>query len=198
MDSTTSITSDKQAKEKFKPDEHIALQKHVFFFDRNQDGVVYPWETFQGFRAIGCNLLVSAAGAFLINVAFSQKTRPGKLPSLLFPIEVQNIHLSKHGSDTDIYDEDGRFVNEKFETIFRNHARTHPDALTLGELMGMLKANREAKDYFGWVAGLAEWTALYIFCKDSNGLLKKETVRALYDGSLFEEMEKKHKASAKK
>ncbi|ONI31806.1 hypothetical protein PRUPE_1G332000 [Prunus persica] len=138
------------ANNKFVPNEQDVLQRHVAFFDRNHDGIVYPWETFQGFRAIGCGILLSTASSFLINAALSQKTRPGKFPSPLLPIEVKNIHKAKHGSDSGVYDSHGRFVPSKFEEIFCKHAHTHLDALTSDELMGMLRANREPKDYAGW------------------------------------------------
>ncbi|KAG7030592.1 putative peroxygenase 4 [Cucurbita argyrosperma subsp. argyrosperma] len=177
--------------------EKNVLQKHVAFFDRNHDGVVYPWETFKGFRAIGAGLFLSSVSAFFINIGLSSKTRPGKCPNFLFPIVIKNIHLAKHGSDSGVYDSEGRFVALKFEEIFKKHALTYPDALTEKELKAMLKANREPKDYKGWIGAWAEWTALYILCKDENGLLTKQTVKGVYDGSLFEHMEK-HRVSKKK
>ncbi|KAF9587048.1 hypothetical protein IFM89_039734 [Coptis chinensis] len=166
------------------------LQKHVSFFDRNNDGVIYPWETYQGFRAIGCGMALSTTGAIFINLGLSQKTRPGKFPSPLFPIEIKNITRGKHGSDSGVYDAEGRFVPSKFEEIFRKHSHANSNALTSEELLGMLKANRNPKDYGGWLASWTEWKILYLLCKDKDGLLHKETVRAVYDGSLFEQMEK--------
>ncbi|KAE9605305.1 hypothetical protein Lal_00025353 [Lupinus albus] len=168
------------------------LQKHVAFFDRNHDGIIYPSETFQGFRAIGCGILLSTVAAIFINSSLSQKTRPGKFPSILLPIEVKNIQRGKHGSDTGVYDTEGRFVPSKFEELFRMHARKYSNALTSDELRDMLKANRVSKDYNGWLASYVEWKILYVLAKDKNGLLTKETIRAVYDGSLFEQMEKKH------
>ncbi|KAL0005238.1 hypothetical protein SO802_012799 [Lithocarpus litseifolius] len=174
------------------------LQKHVAFFDRNQDGLVYPLETFQGFRAIGFGVFFSTLSAFFINLSLSQKTRPGKFPSLLFPIEIKNIQRAKHGSDSGTYDSEGRFVPSKFEEIFSKHALTYPSALTSNELMNMLKANRDPKDYKGWFASYVEWKTLYVLCKDKNGLLPKETVKSAYDGSLFERLEKERSSTKKK
>ncbi|CAI0459174.1 unnamed protein product, partial [Linum tenue] len=159
-------------------DEQNVLQKHVMFFDRNHDGIIYPWETFQGFRAIGCGFLLSAAAAIFINLGLSSKTRPGRFPSLLLPIEI-------------------RFVPAKFEEIFSKHARSHPDALTSDELGEMLKQNREPKNYAGWLGSYSEWKILFLLGKDENGLLQKDTVRSVYDGSLFERMEKERQSSSK-
>ncbi|CAK9150323.1 unnamed protein product [Ilex paraguariensis] len=177
--------------------EQNVLQKHVMFFDRNNDGIVYPSETFKGFRAIGCGIPLSTFAALFINVGLSGKTRPGKFPSLLFPIEVKNIQKAKHGSDSGVYDTEGRFVPSKFEEIFSKHAHNNSDALTSDELMGMLKANRVPKDFGGWLAAYTEWKILYVLCKDKNGLLQKDTIRAVYDGSLFEKMVKEKASSGK-
>ncbi|XP_074274925.1 putative peroxygenase 4 [Silene latifolia] len=173
------------------------LAKHVAFFDRNHDGVVYPWETFQGFRAIGAGLLLSTAAGFVINMSLSHKTRPGKFPNLLFPIEIKNIAKAKHGSDSGVYDTQGRFVPSKFEAIFSKHAHSNSNALTREELGEMLKANRQPKDYFGQYGAHIEWKILFDLCKNKNGVLEKDTVRGVYDGSLFEKMEMETKASKK-
>ncbi|RCV21116.1 hypothetical protein SETIT_4G111900v2 [Setaria italica] len=85
-------------------------------------------------------------------------------------------------------------VPEKFEEIFKKHAHTKPDALTGKELQEMLQANREPKDFKGWLGGLTEWKVLYSLCKDKDGFLHKDTVRAVYDGSLFERLEQERKA----
>ncbi|KAF7133056.1 hypothetical protein RHSIM_Rhsim09G0091500 [Rhododendron simsii] len=177
--------------------EENVLKKHVSFFDRNKDGVIYPWETYQGFRAIGCGIFFSAFAAIFINVGLSRKTRPGKFPSLLFPIEINNIHKAKHGSDAGVSDREGRFVNSKFEEIFNKHARMNTNALTSDELNGMLLANRAPKNFGGWLGSYIEWKILHRLCKDKNGLLHKDTIRAVYDGSLFEQMAKEKASSGK-
>ncbi|XP_010319388.1 probable peroxygenase 5 [Solanum lycopersicum] len=178
--------------------EPTPLQKHVMFFDINNDGIIYPWETYQGFRKIGSNIFLSIFASFFINFGLSRKTRPGKGPSLLFPIEVKNIKLAKHTSDSGVYDSEGRFVQEKFEEIFSKHARSNGNALTAQELDDMLKANKQPNDSKGYVAAQSEWKILYFLCKDEHGLLKKEIIRGVYDGSLFEQMAKEQQAKKKK
>ncbi|KAE9605300.1 putative plant seed peroxygenase [Lupinus albus] len=73
-----------------------ALQKHVAFFDRNHDGIIYPWETFQGFRAIGFGIFLSTAAANFINTRLSLKTRPTLLNMLPGNGRTYLIKKNKH------------------------------------------------------------------------------------------------------
>nr|XP_010917507.1 probable peroxygenase 4 [Elaeis guineensis] len=170
------------------------LQKHVSFFDRNKDGVIYPKETYEGFRAIGFGVTLSSLSSVLIHGFLSPKTNNGTIPATLLPILVANIQNGKHGSDTGAYDTTGRFVPEKFEEIFQKHAHTNPNALTSDELKEMLKANQQPNDTQGWVASQTEWEILFSLVKDKDGLLQKDTVRLVYDGSLFYKLEAERKS----
>ena len=48
------------------------------------------------------------------------------------------------------------------------------------------------------LASWTEWKVFYMLCKDKEGLLQKETIRAVYDGSIFLKLEAERKSSKKK
>jgi peroxygenase len=178
-----------------KADGYSVLQQHVAFFDRNHDGIIYPWETFEGFRAIGFGYIISFLGMVIINGAFSYATLDSWIPSPLFPIYIRNVHKAKHGSDSEVYDTEGRFVPEKFEELFSKFARHDKSKLYFGELYELTSANRNAVDPFGWTAEKLEWGIFYLLLKDQGGFVTKEQVRGMFDGSLFEAISKQREQS---
>lgn len=110
---------------------------------------MWPLDTFKGFRALGFNILLCLLSVLIIHAGFSYPTVPGHLPDPLFRIYLQNIHKDKHGSDSGTYDNEGRFVPQKFEDMFSKYADDR-DYVTLKDVWNLLKGQRALADPFGW------------------------------------------------
>ncbi|GAA5972484.1 hypothetical protein JCM21900_002106, partial [Sporobolomyces salmonicolor] len=157
------------------------LQQHVEFFDRDRDGIIWPLDTFMGFHDLGFMVPLCVLAVFAIHPTFSWFTLDKWLPDPFFRISVKNIHRAKHGSDTGVYDKEGRFVPARFEAIFAEHDRTSKGGLTFFEGLLMIKGNRNVMDPIGWTAAFLEWLATYILFWPQDGVVTKEDLRTVYD-----------------
>ncbi|GAQ89646.1 Caleosin [Klebsormidium nitens] len=188
LDYPSGLAESDQMKKFLNGEGRTVLQQHVDFFDTDEDGLIYPWDTFHGFRRLGYNPLICALAGLFINSAMAFPTAPGIL-DIRLPIYTQRIHRAKHGSDSEVYDTEGRFVPQKFEEIFTKFDRDGKGALTWDELQGMVAHNRNLYDFFGRTASTLEWAVTWLLAKevapDGREVMTREAIRGQYDGSLF-------------
>jgi len=162
-----------------------ALQKHVAFFDRDNDHIIWPIDVYNGFRDLGFSVIFSV-GSFLISLFFSYPTSLAYsyLPDPYFRIYVNSIHKAKHGSDTGIYDSDGHLRPALFEELFDKFDKSGTGSLDVNELWLLLSKDRVAADPAGWSFAFMEWWTTWLLLQ-KDGRVWKEDLRQCYDGSLF-------------
>lgn len=180
------VSRDNPQGSEYSASNRTVLQQHVDFWDRDRDGKIYPWDTYIGFRRLGFNVIISFLAIFVIHGTFSFPTWPSWWPELLFPIYTQRMHRTKHGSDSEVFDTEGRFVPEKFEEIFSKFDKEGKGGLSFQDIGDMVHQNMNVMDPTGWIAERLEWYVFYLLAADENGLITREKIRAQYDGSLFE------------
>lgn len=176
------------------------MQQHIIFFTQTTPGIIWPHDTFFGFRRIGFNWFLCLVAVIIIHINFSYATLPpGRtwvthfLPDLRFPVYVERIHKDKHGSDSETFDDEGRFVPQKFEEIFEKYATGDKQSISKREIMHYMKGQWDLADPIGWGGSIFEWLATYIFLWPEDGRMKKEDIRRVYDGSIFFEFERQEK-----
>ncbi|CAP78963.1 Pc03g00010, partial [Penicillium rubens Wisconsin 54-1255] len=179
-----------------KCDGYSPLQQHILFWDRDRDGMIFPWDTYNGFRELGFNVIFSIIATFIINVNFSYPTHMAYswFPDPWFRVHITSIHKAKHGSDSGIYDPEGRFIPQLFEDLFSKWDKDGDGALTLRELFQLMHGHRCAADPFGWGAAFFEWGTTWILIQKDNKV-NREDLRAVYDGSLFWKVREARKTS---
>lgn len=199
----TSAPSFEQPKgsEKFSTHHHeySVMQQHCIYWDRDEDGIIWPTDTWIGFRDLGFNVLFSFLAVIFIHASMSFPTRLATtyVPDPFFRLYLANIHKDKHGSDSGVFDSYGRFIPSRFEDIWSQYTRRSSGEpprtrMTLSELWEFVKGNRVAADPFGWVAAALEWTTTFLLVQQ-RGEVEKEDVRKIFDGSLFFEIREARK-----
>lgn len=93
----------------------------------------------------------------IIHGNFSYPTAGSWFPDPFFRIYIDRIHKDKHGSDTQTYDTEGRFMPQRFEDIFAKYAEGR-DYLTIWDIANVLKGQRVLLDPIGWFAAFFECT----------------------------------------
>lgn len=180
------------------PKDKSVLQNHVAFWDRDGDGKIFPGDTYAGFRAIGFNVVVSALAVPFIHGSFSLPSWPSPWPPHLgFPIFVSGIHRTKHGSDSETYDTEGRFVPDKFEAIFSKFDRDNKGGLNWDDIELMIQQNRNIGDAVGQTAERLEWWATHLLLKNERGVLTKDRILGVIDGSIWEQLAAEVRAKGK-
>lgn len=168
-----------------------ALQKHVMWFDFDKDGIIWPVDTYVGFRKLGFNPVVSFLAPFVIHPAFSWSS--GGFPDMRFPIYIEGMHRTKHGSDAEVYNSEGNINHENMDRILAKYDPQGRGGLTWEDIKRMIVDNMNVNDPFGWTAELLEWWAFHVITKDEKGFVSKEKMIAQYDGSLWEMLAEERK-----
>jgi hypothetical protein len=99
-----------------------ALRRHCDFWDADQDGVIYPWDIFIGFRKLGFNIALCLWAAVSMPVCSSYSTQTSFLPHPFFAIYLDNVNRNRHGSTTGAYDLDAELDTRRFDAIFEKYA----------------------------------------------------------------------------
>jgi Caleosin related protein len=73
------------------------LQQHILFWDPDEDGQIFPWDVYNGFRQLGFNILFSLLAVLIINASFSYPTRLAYswFPDPWFRVYVSSVHKAK-------------------------------------------------------------------------------------------------------
>ena len=174
------------------------LVSHVSFFDKNNDGVILPWETYETLHSdLGINSIISMGATAILHLCMSYTTSDSWIPDPFFGITVANISRCRLGSHCGVYDHDGRVDIPAFEEQFgklelKDYFRPMPTKsiplpvtiprLTLADVWEISTQNDSLLDVVGWIVDKVMWILLATL--ESNSI-SKSSLLACYKGTPY-------------
>ncbi|PNH11858.1 Peroxygenase [Tetrabaena socialis] len=131
------------------------------------------------------NSLVALPVALAAQVPLAWATGDSWLLDPRLLVRVRNAHRVVHGSNSKAWDRSGHFTAARFEALLSKYDRGGKGGLTLGEVLQMLRGQANLGDVVGIVASSAEWLLTWALLRDATGVLRREDIRGMYDGTAF-------------
>jgi hypothetical protein len=166
---------------------YTALQRHVAYFDGDDDGLVGWRETYRGIRDLGVGVGWSAVLAAIIVGALGKLTGGGWTT-----VRIANIHRGKHPSDTGVFDATGELDLPRFHALFASVAQSSaPDRISFAELRAFMKLGPQSAigDFFSWAEAKLFFCVASDCTKREGGrevpAIRERTLLRFYRGELL-------------
>ncbi|GLC40918.1 hypothetical protein PLESTF_001056100 [Pleodorina starrii] len=172
------------------------LQQHCGFWDRDNDGRIYPLDTYLGCRELGMSMALSLGFMWLLHFTLlvPYMTQDNWILHPYLCIYLKNIHRIKHASDSGVYDEEGRMYPAKLEQIWSTLGAE--ELRSYDDVKRLVWANKDVGDFIGWLASFISWSLLWLVARDERGVVSREALRCCYDGTLFYHIAERRRARA--
>ncbi|KAG2501800.1 hypothetical protein HYH03_000300 [Edaphochlamys debaryana] len=169
-----------------------SLQQHFAYFDINKDGVITLPECITAFAYLLRRLLppplnwaAAVPAALAVQLPMAWLTADSWLPDPLLRAQVKNAHKVVHGSNSRAWDRSGHFTPARFEALLSKYDRDGKGGLSLLDVLSMLRGQANLGDLLGMAASTGEWLMTWALLRDDTGVLRREDMRGMYDGTAF-------------
>lgn len=128
------------------------------FFDKDNDGVIWPTDTWRTCREFGWGIRLSLFFTVFLHLVQSWGTVPWfwLIPDPLFRVWIHNISNNKHGSSTLSIDNWGEYRPALLDEFFDRYDTEDKGGVTFWEGFYGLRDMRNPWDIFGQISVLFE------------------------------------------
>ncbi|OTB07450.1 hypothetical protein M426DRAFT_8819 [Hypoxylon sp. CI-4A] len=158
------------------------LKQNAEYFDMDQDGVIWPRDTYKGCRKLGWGTPSSALAVLVLHTTLSYPTGQGYAPDPSLRIRYENPHHGERGNA----DEKGHLgPNLACEHILTKYECNSQSGMDRRDVVKFWNDQKSTSGFRDWSITVFEWLALYALLRPKDGVLHNTDIRSAFDGSIL-------------
>ncbi|KAI0848460.1 Caleosin related protein-domain-containing protein [Daldinia vernicosa] len=171
------------------------LRQNAEYFDADKDGIIWPGDTYRGYRKLGWGITYSCLVAAMLHSILSYPTGDNYVPDLLLRIRHDSNSHGKHSIGNASYDEKGQARgNQACENILAKYDKSNKGGMDIWDILRFWKDQRSVSNFHDRSLTTIEWLALYLALRHHNGIVSSEDICTAFDGSvLFKRSEERQR-----